>query len=206
MGTMLNKLKIDKSPGPDKLHNRILFEGRKELQVYLTNICNKSLEQGELPAIRKTAEVAPIFKKGKKSDPNNYRLVSFTSTVCKLVETVIRDTIFKHLKSNQLLTDAQYGFRKGQSCCTQLLDVMKDWVNAMDEGHSMDVVYLDYMKAFDSVLHERLLNKLEAYCMKGEIHKWIRNFLIGRTQWVIVNGEYSEVASVSSEIPQGSIL
>ena len=62
------------------------------------------------------------------------------------------------------------------------------------------------MKAFNSVPHERLLNKLEAYGIKSEIHKWIRNFLIGRTQRVIVNGEYSEVASVSSEIPQGSVL
>ena len=194
MGTMLNKLKIDKSPGPDKIHNRIFFEGRKELQVYLTNIYNKSLEQGELPAIWKTAEVVPIFKKGKKSDPNNYRPVNLTSTVCKLVETVIRDMIFKHLESNQLLTDAQYGFRKGRSCCTQLLDVMKDWVNAMDEGHPTDIVYLDYRKAFNSVPHERRLNKFEAYGIKGEIHKWIRNFLIGRTQRVIVNSEYSEVA------------
>ena len=79
--------------------------------------------------------------------------------------------IFKHLESNQLLTDAQYGFRKGRSCCVQLLDVMKDWVNAMDEGHPTDIVYLDYRKVFDSVPHERLLNKLEAYGIKSEIHK-----------------------------------
>ena len=154
----------------------------------------------------KTAEVVPIFKKGKKSDPNNYRPVSLTSSVCKLVETVIRDAIFKHLESNELLTDAQYGFRKGRSCCTQLLDSMKDWANAIDEGYSMDIIYLDYRKAFDSVPHERLLNKLEAYGIKGEIHRWIRNFLIGRTQRVIVNGEYSKAASVSSGIPQGSVL
>ena len=206
MGFLLKKLKIDKSPGPDNIHNRILFEGRNELQGYLTNICNKSLEQGELPAMWKTAEVVPIFKKGKKSDPNNYRPVSLTSSVCKLVETVIRDAIFKHLESNELLTDAQYGFRKGRSCCTQLLDAMKDWVNAIDEGYPTDIIYLDYRKAFDSVPHERLLNKLEAYGIKGEIHRWIRNFLIGRTQRVIVNGEYSEAASVSSGIPQGSVL
>ena len=206
MGFLLKKLKIDKSPGPDNIHNRILFEGRNELQGYLTNICNKSLEQGELPAMWKTAEVVPIFKKGKKSDPNNYRPVSLTSSVCKLVETVIRDAIFKHLESNELLTDAQYGFRKGRSCCTQLLDAMKDWVNAIDEGYPTDIIYLDYRKAFGSVPHERLLNKLEAYGIKGEIHRWIRNFLIGRTQRVIVNGEYSEAASVSSGIPQGSVL
>ena len=127
MGFLLKKLKIDKSPRPDNIHNRILFEGRNELQGYLSNICYKSLEQGELPAMWKTAEVVPIFKKGKKSDPNNYRPVSLTSSVCKLVETVIRDAIFKHLESNELLTDAQYGFRRGRSCCTQLLDAMKDW-------------------------------------------------------------------------------
>ena len=132
--------------------------------------------------------------------------MSLTSSVCKLVETVIRDAIFKHLESNELLTDAQYGFRKGRSCCTQLLDAMKDWVNVIDEGYPTDIIYLDYRKAFDSVPHERLLNKLEAYGIKREFHRWIRNFLIGRTQRVIVNGEYSEAASVSSGIPQGSVL
>ena len=96
--------------------------------------------------------------------------MSLTSSVCKLVETVIRDAIFKHLESNELLTDAQYGFRKGRSCCTQLLDAMKDWANAIDEGYPTDITYLDYRKAFDSVPHERLLNKLEAYGIKGEIH------------------------------------
>ena len=110
-----------------------------------------------------------------------------------------------HLTENNMLSDQQHGFRRGRSCCTQLLEVINDWSESGDRGHPLDVIYLDYKKAFDSVPHHRLLEKLSKYGIKGKILNWITDFLIGRKQRVIVNGEQSKLADVTSGIPQGSV-
>ena len=113
------------------------------------------------------AEVIPIFKKGRKNDPANYRPLSLTSSVCKLLEKIIRDDITLHLERNNLLSPAQHGFRAGRSCSTQLLEVMNDWAEAAEAETPVDVIYLDYSKAFDSVPHKRVLVKLQACGIKG---------------------------------------
>ena len=159
-----------------------------------------------LPSEWKLADVTPIFKKGKKTDPNNYRPVSLTSSSCKLLETMIRDDIIKHLEEKNLLSKEQHGFRSGHSCNTQLLEVVHDWAEAAELLYPVDIVYLDYQKAFDSVPHERLLNKLYAYLIRGKILTWIRNFLTNRTQRVTVCGVSSNQVNVTSGIPQGSVL
>ena len=110
------------------------------------------------------------------------------------------------MQEHHLWTDCQHGFRSGRSCCTQLLGVIDDWSRGLDEGLSTDVIYLDYRKAFDSVPHQRLLVKLKAYGIDGNILKWIENFLTGRSQKVVINGECSDTAEVTSGIPQGSVL
>ena len=172
---LLDKLKIDKSPGPDGIHNRVLYETREVILEPLTKLLITSIESGKLPDDWKTANVTPIFKKGKKSDPNNYRPVSLTSTVCKLMETIIRDEIVKHVENQKLLNPAQHGFRSNRSCSTQLIEVIHDWANSLDENTPVDSIYLDYRKAFDSVPFERLLVKLHAYGIRGKIHRWIRD-------------------------------
>ena len=121
------------------------------------------MESGILPLSWKQANVVPIFKKGKRNDPNNYRPVSLTSSSCKLLETLIRDEVIKHQDDNNLLSVAQHGFRSGHSCNTQLMEVLSDWAESEENNHPVDVVYLDYRKAFDSVPHERLLNKIYAF-------------------------------------------
>ena len=203
---LLKSIKTDKSPGPDLIHNRVLHETKDIIKVPLTNLFNKSLETGVIPDIWKTANVTPIYKKGCKSDPNNYQPVSLTSTVCKLLEKLVRNKIELHMQEHHLWTDCQHGFRSGRSCCTQLLGVIDDWSRGLDEGLSTDVIYLDYRKAFDSVPHQRLLVKLKAYGIDGNILKWIENFLTGRSQKVVINGECSDKAEVTSGIPQGSVL
>ena len=90
--------------------------------------------------------------------------------------------------------DPQHGFRPGRSCNTQLLEVISDWAYAEELGLPVDVIYLDYRKAFDSVPFERLLSKLEAYGIRGKIKEWIRNFLYGRTQKVVIEGKKSKTA------------
>ena len=203
---LLKGLSIDKSPGPDRIHNRVLNETTDLITHPLTTIFNDSMRSGNLPSEWKLADVTPIFKKWKKTDPNNYGPVSLTSPSCKLLETMIRDDIIKHLEEKNLLSKEQHGFRSGHSCNTQLLEVVHDWAEAAELLYPVDIVYLDYQKAFDSVPHERLLNKLYAYGIRGIILTWIRNFLINRTQRVTVCGVSSNQANVTSGIPQGSVL
>ena len=124
---------------------------------------DKSVKDFKLPTKWKDAEVRPIFKKGKKTSPGNYRPVSLTSVVCKLFEGFIRDALCNHFISNNILSVDQYGFCKGRSCTTQLLNTLKDWLHDLDNKNPVDAVYFDFRKAFDTVPLERLLNKLYGY-------------------------------------------
>ena len=202
----LLKLKINKSPGPDKLFPLLLFILSEELALPITILFNKSLETGVLPSAWKHAEVTPIFKKGSKVSPNNYRPVSLTSILCKTLESFVRDSIQEHMESLNLYTDCQHGFRTGRSCVSQLLEVFNDFSKFSDSNDPFDVIYLDFAKAFDTVPHERLLRKMSAYGIGGNILKWTRAFLSDRTQQVRVKNDYSKISKVTSGIPQGSIL
>ena len=122
------------------------------------------------------------------------------------MESLVRDEIVEHMMRNNLFCDEQHGFVPGRSCMTQLISCMEDWSAALEDGHCLDVIYLDFQKAFDSVPHQRLLNKLEAYGITGTLKKWLIDFLIGRRQRVILGGEASEWTTVKSGIPQGSVL
>ena len=106
-----------------------------------------------MPGDWKTANIVPIFKNGDRSDRANYRPVSLTSVPCKIMESIIREKLMKFLESNDLLCKEQHGFRSGRSCLTNLLEALENWTKALDEGYGLDVVYLDYRKAFDSVPH-----------------------------------------------------
>jgi hypothetical protein len=201
----LMKLNPNKSPGPDRLHPRLLKEAALQLTRPITAIYNKSLEEGIVPTQWTEGEITPIFKKGDKSKPSNYRPVSLTSVLCKVLEQIIRDHLMSHMAVH--ITECQHGFLTGRSCATQLLETLNIWTKLLDEkGTTMDVIYLDFAKAFDTVPHKRLLNKLEAYGVNGRILKWIANFLQNRRQRVSVNGEKSPWTNVLSGVPQGSVL
>ena len=195
-----------KSPGADNIHPRLLKELSKVLAKPLTLIFNKSLEEGKLPSEWKKANVTAIFKKGDKSQANNYRPVSLTSIVCKILESFIRDSIQDFFENLGLYSKCQHGFRKKKSCTTQLLEVMEDFSKLFDKNENFDVIYLDFKKAFDSVPHHRLVKKLEAYGIANNLLLWIEDFLSNRTQKVIVGGEESKSSKVVSGIPQGSVL
>ena len=151
--------------------------------------------------------ITPVFKKGDKAKAENYRPISLTSHIIKIFERIIRKDLIKYLESNNLITDAQHGFRSGRSCFTQLLDHMENILKSLQENNEVDVIYLDYAKAFDKVDHEILLAKLRRLGVKGKLLKWIKNFLSeNRFQTVLMNGKRSFLASVLSGVPQGSVL
>ena len=202
----LNNLNINKSMGLDGIPSIILKTLSDELCQPLCKIFNKSLSEGIVPKEWKCAEVTSIFKKGNRSDPGNYRPVSLTSIICKVLESFVRDQVMKYMEDNNFFSDCQHGFRRCRSCVTQLLDAMNDYTDLIESGDSIDVIYLDFRKAFDTVPHKRLINKLKAYGVNGPILDWIESFLTGRTQRVKVKNSYSDYTSVKSGIPQGSIL
>jgi hypothetical protein len=202
----IRQLKIESAAGQDGIGPRILKELVDGLAPVLATIYNKSMTEREVPADWKDANVTPIFKKGTKSSPGNYRPVSLTSVCCKMMESVVRDKMTKHLNENSLIGKSQHGFVKGRSCETNLLEFLEKATDSIDRGEAFDVVYLDFAKAFDKVPHHRLVKKLKAHGIRGKVLNWVRSWLTGRRQRVVLNGKFSSWAEVLSGVPQGSVL
>jgi hypothetical protein len=203
---LLRNIKSSKASGPDLIPCRFLKELASELAPILTALFQQSLREGALPSDWKNANVAPVFKKGSRNLPENYRPVSLICVCCKILEHVISSHIRQHLDDHNILTSLQHGFRKKISCETQLLVTLQDLLYYRDKNIQVDVAVLDFSKAFDTVPHRRLLGKLSHYGIKGEILHWIEAFLTGREQRVVVDGHRSTPAEVLSGVPQGTVL
>ena len=202
----LQNLKGHKTQGPDGIHPRILKEAAEELCYPLAMLFTRSLNDGELPKDWKTANVTPIHKKGRKDSAENYRPISLTSQVCKVLESIIREKMIMHFMNSNILSEAQHGFVPGRSCVSQLLQVIEEWTESLDDGNPIDVLYLDFKKAFDSVAHNRLIVTLHSLGIRGKLLDWIRDFLRNRKQRVILEGAASNWSPTTSGVPQGSVL
>ena len=132
--------------------------------------------------------------------------MSLTSPIGKILESFIRDQVQTYMESNNLLSNCQHGFRKSRSCITQLLQVMNDITRYIEDHKDIDIIYLDFSKAFDTVPHQRLINKLKAYSINGKLLKWITDFLNERKQRVRVNSSYSSYSTIDSGNPHGFII
>ena len=159
-----------------------------------------------MPVDWKDVGITLLFKKGKKSDPQNYRPISLTCLVCKIMESVIKNCILNHLNKFSLIRESQPGFTKNRSCLTNLLEFMEEVTSTLDSRKSVDIIYLDFAKAFAKVPYQRLLKKLNWHSIGGNFLLWIQSWLTGRIQKVRLNNEFSDWCDVLSGVSQGSVL
>jgi hypothetical protein len=198
----IRKLKVSKSPGPDLITAKVLSNCAAELSVPLSVLMKQSFRSGVLPPDWRSAIVRPIFKEGDKFDAANYRPVSLTFLVVKAMESIIYDQVVRFLLDCDLIPLQQHGFLPGKSIQSNLLACLADWTREVDNGNSVDVLYLDFSKAFDRVPKRRLISKLQHLRISGNLLA----FLSERTFCVRVGESYSRPVRVHSGVPQGSVL
>ena len=202
---ILKHLNPNKALGPDNINGKVLKYCCNTLSVPLSILFQKSYSSGSLPSDWKLANVVPVHKKGSKSDVQNYRPISLTSLVVKVMERIVRDELMQ--KCNNLLDSRQHGFLPGKSCSTQLIEFCDSLSLSLNRNIRADVIYFDFAKAFDSVSHDLILHKLKfLFGIDGRLLAFIRNYLLDRWQAVVINGSVSTRLQVVSGVPQGSIL
>ena len=203
----IKKLPNKSSYGPDGIPPILLKKTVQYITKPLFQIFSASLESGYLPKEWRNAKIVPIFKKkGDSSEAVNYRPVSLTPTVSKVLETVIKHKLLKFLLANKLITPKQHGFLSRRSTLTNLLASMNEWFKARLNRKNVHACYTDFSKAFDTVSHPKLLYKLSKYGITGKLFLWLSSFLSSRQQYVDVEGSSSKSCPVVSGVPQGTVL
>ena len=173
---LLANLNLHKGTGPHLIPPTVLKELSHDISPILEIIFNISLQTGQVPNDWKEANIAPIFKKGDKHSPSNYRPVSLNSIIAKCMEHILVSKMMKHLELNNILHPLQHGFRKKYSCETQLLSLFQDLASNPSQ---IDLIIMDFSKAFDKAPHRRLDYKLDWYGIKGNTREWIFYWLLG---------------------------
>ena len=174
----LLRLWEDKSPGVDEMSSRLLKAVCHEITVPVTLLFNLSMSECKVPNDWKLANVTPIYKQGSRNSPENYRPISLTCHLSKIMESIVRDVITQHLNKFNLINGSQYGFRRGRSCVTNLLAFLDKVTSYRDDKESVDnIIFLDFAKAFDKVPHSRLMSKIISHGIDGRVARWIGDWL-----------------------------
>ena len=154
---LLSNLKPDKAAGPDSIKPVVLKQIKTEIAPVICLLFEKTLQTGQLPSDWKKAQVCPLFKKGDKTEPSNYRPISLTCILCKVMEHIIASNLSTHLNKHNILYELQHGFQEKRSCETQLIQLVEDLGRQLSLGKQTDLILLDFSKAFDKVNHLKLL-------------------------------------------------
>jgi hypothetical protein len=200
----LNKLDTKKAAGPDKLSAKTLKAARFEVVEIITHIFNECLANNVVPSQWKEANIAPVPKTKKPANPEDYRPVCLTSTLCKVLERILAKIIFQETKALWKINQ-QYGFLPEKSTTDALIQVIEDWANAIDKNEIVWAIFFDFSKAFDLVDHEILMKKLEKYLPRW-LTTWIAQYLLDRKQRVKAGDKTTEWKGVEAGVVQGSVL
>ena len=202
---LLQDLVVSKACGPDGLSARILRECANELAVPLCKIFRMSLRKGIFPEQWAEANIVPIFKKGSRRDPANYRSISLLPLCAKIFEKIVSDQLYQYAQPH--LSPVQHGFIRHRSCASNLASFLSHGWTAMQEKSQLDAVYTDFSSAFQSVDHRMLLFKLQKmYGLEGSALEWLTSYLGRRKQRVVLNGRVSDWIPVTSGTPEGGHL
>jgi hypothetical protein len=204
--TQLRRMRNHASPGPDGITYLMLKGGGLFMLEQLSIFYQYCLDRAVTPSEWKLAFVVPIHKKGDRTRMANYRPISLTSCVAKLMEACVRKEVLTFWRSNPVIHPSQFGFIPNSSCCNQLIMYLDQVTEFVDDGSCVDAVYLDLAKAFNTVPHKKLLMKLCSLGLRGDLLKWLTSFLCGRMEVVSILGEYSSPYVMASGVPQGSVL
>ena len=201
----LSNLDSCKSPGTDGINNVFLKIGAPVIGHSLTSILNKFIVNGYFPSHWKVARVTPIFKSGETNDPDNYRPISILTALSKILERHVHIQLFQYLERNNLLYSLQSGFRKSHSCETALLKIWDLWMKDISKKRLIGALFVDIRKAFESVSHIRLLDKLRLYGVQNKSLSLFRSYLTDRKQQVKFHHAVSDIIDVHRGVLQGSI-
>lgn len=202
---IINSLK-NNSPGIDGIDSSLIKENAGTLLNVLLYIINFSFETGVFPEKLKKAVVIPIYKSSSPNNCSNYRPISLLSCFSKIIEKIMKQKLLKFFNSVKFFSSNQFGFRAGFNTEHALLNFMTNVYDGINENKKVSGLFLDIKKAFDTVDHNILLNKLYAYGVRGVVHKWFRSYLIGRQQCVKVDSVLSKMGVIMHGVPQGSVL
>ena len=203
---LLSGLDTSKANGPDGISAFMVKATASSIASPLAKLFTLSLTTGRFPRMWKFASIVPIPKSKCKNDPSNYRPVSLPSIVSKLLEKIVYSLLWEHLLEHAPISDCQWGFQKGKSTTTALLFTTHEWHTLLDRQQDVISVFFDFKKAFDSVPHRKLMERLAQAGFHPHILSWLCSYLSDRQQNVLVNGEHSQPTRVLSGVPQGSVL
>ena len=203
---VLKNVEVTKAAGLDQISGKFLKDGVRILAKPISELCNFSMALGSFSNACKIAKVKPLFKKGSKTDPSNYRPISLLPLLSKVFERVVLDQSEEFLSLNKILYDYQSGFRKNHSTDTCLSFLNEKFLKGFDDDLVTGKILINLQKAFDTINHDILLKKVSIIGFSDHTVKWFQSYISNRKFIVNLENSLSEVSSISCGVPQGSIL